>query len=165
MYALENPEPRLSRMGWQQVQPAARLLYNLFAPAGGPFMWREVTDPEEGADEFPFGDDVAELFATVGYVLDLVAYAPVITDIVLHVALVDPAGEYLRARALDQGRDAWDPPVPVSEIFAPHDSGRLPDTAPWIELHREAKRPWIAAAAGILSAAGAHIVAEQGEQA
>src|SRR6266849_2773032 len=105
MYATDNPEPRLSRMSWQQVQPAARLLYNLFPPTGGsPFTWREWTDPEEGADPMPFGDEVAELFATVGYVLDLVEHAPLITDIVIHVSLLDPAGDYLRAYALDQGR-------------------------------------------------------------
>lgn len=165
MYAVDNPEPRLLRMSRRQILPAARLLYNLFPPAGvAPFTWLEVTETELAfrgePDTVPFGDEVAELFATVGYDLDLVKHAPHITDMVIHVALLDATGDHLRARALDHGFYAWqDRAAPV-----PSDTGRLPDTALWVELHYEAKRPWLAAAAGILSAAGAHIVAQHGEQ-
>jgi hypothetical protein len=166
MYTVHNPEPRLSRISWQQILPAARLLYTMFPPSGTtPFTWREVTDPEGQPDPVPYGDDVAELFAATGYVLDLVEHAPPVTDIVVPVDGLDAAGEHLRVLALTQGSYAWqDPTVPAPDILGPPDTGRLPDTASWFELHREAKRPWIAAAAGILAAAGAHIVAEPGEQ-
>jgi hypothetical protein len=148
-------------LGWQQVNPAAELLYVLFPPSGTtPFTWQEVTMTPDG-DPWPFGDDVLELFAAAGIVVDLVEDAPRIDDMVIPMDNVDAAGEHLRERALTEGAYAWqDPPIPAPAIIGPPDTGLLPDTSPWYAMHREAKRPWIAAAAGILTAAGAHIVAE-----